>query len=572
MVKRTSSVDEEANKRARPDQGDLSRDLESLHALFNWAGANGASVDNFEIFERDDEVPPRGGVAVKDIPAGGLIGYLPEELILSESVAKDSKVGGSVYGYMAANTDEVLKLLGDSDPYAPGLLVLASFIAYERFYVRQDSFWWPYLQILPENYDLPVEWSDEEVNTLLAGTNLFFIVRERRKLLQNAVGIIKNAFMEASIENEIRYEHLLWAYCAIASRAFPKPLGVMKPESAEVESDAFTSNRVAELCLYPVLDMLNHQRGKKIEWNSIMKPGISFITVEAIKSGETVWNNYGPKGNENLLANYGFVLDNNPEDYFKLSLNIRMEDPLREQRLQALKSMPDSPGLVHLLFLDDTRPPDNFLAAARAMVCRGDELDELSKGKRTLRCELATLSTLWGLLNQKLKSASVSTQNNLTKTHRTHLANVYCAGQTQVLKRHIQLVENEVHEVVAKQFTAGSGSDEDPLDLAILTTFNPLQDSSFLTMLSEVMEEIGGLDEETILSLVLINEMHLGPKSAWARFFSELKAERLHKVDLDLDEINAQFDEELGPLFEKYPSAFPSAVFTRQSYLKASQI
>ncbi|KAI8854943.1 hypothetical protein BC829DRAFT_105535 [Chytridium lagenaria] len=307
---------------------------EKLKLLFQWATENGASVDNFDIVEKDDEMPQRGAVALKDIHAGEEIGYLPESLILSEGVARASKVGGCVHSYMLDHPEDVVQRLGDSDPYAPGLVVLAAFIAYERYHNGKTSFWWPYLNVLPETYDLPIEWSQEEVESLLAGTNIYFIVRERKKLLRNAVALIQTALEEKGIKDEINYSHILWAYCVIASRAFPKSLGVVKPESSEAQADTldpFTTNRVAELCLYPVLDMLNHQRGRKIEWNSLVKPGIAFITVDAFQKGDTVWNNYGPKGNENLLANYGFVLADNPEDYFKLSLNIQAEDPLRKK-------------------------------------------------------------------------------------------------------------------------------------------------------------------------------------------------------------------------------------------------
>ena len=53
--------------------------------------------------------------------------------------------------------------------------------------------------------------------------------------------------------------------------------------------------------------MLNHKRNQKIDW-LMSDNGVAFVSREPISAGSQVFNNYGAKGNENLLGSYGFVL------------------------------------------------------------------------------------------------------------------------------------------------------------------------------------------------------------------------------------------------------------------------
>ncbi|KAJ3112402.1 hypothetical protein HDU96_004581 [Phlyctochytrium bullatum] len=254
-MKRAGEETDEGGRQLRAKTShDTAIEPESVKALFNWAIEHGAIVDSFHIVEKAGCVPERWAEATRDIGEGDLFAHLPERLILSESTARQSASGSSVFKYMAEHPEETKESLGEKDPYA-------------------------------------------------AGTNVYYIVKERQKLLRNASDLVKKAFMEAGIKETVDYQQFLWAYCAIASRAFPKASGgVVKPEDgSDTKTDSldpFSTSRVAELCLYPVLDMLNHKRDRKIEWNSVVKPGISFVAKESTSKGDVLWNNYGPKGNE----------------------------------------------------------------------------------------------------------------------------------------------------------------------------------------------------------------------------------------------------------------------------------
>ena len=75
-----------------------------------------------------------------------------------------------------------------------------------------------------------------------------------------------------------------------------------------------------------VADMLNHAPGAgggHISWDG------KFFQVNATKDyadGEEVFLNYGPKSNFELLRNYGFLLENNPDDSLILQFRLSSQN------------------------------------------------------------------------------------------------------------------------------------------------------------------------------------------------------------------------------------------------------
>jgi hypothetical protein len=278
------------SKKHQRDHRDQAHE-DPLETLVKWAISNGAEVSNISLSNLtsndgdETDTKLRGAIAAADIPAGGVIGYLPEKLVLSESTARSSDIGWAITNYFINHPEEANTLGGGTDPYAQGLILLAAYLAHEHFALpKGQSFWSPYLSSLPDKFDLPLEWPEKDISDLLRGTNLAFIVRERRRLLSDAVELVHKACKESNIvwgaksekpgKCDLTMEQLIWAYSAIASRAFPKPISVsdQQEESKTSESQELSENekkeiaasnailnstaRVSELCLYPVLDMV----------------------------------------------------------------------------------------------------------------------------------------------------------------------------------------------------------------------------------------------------------------------------------------------------------------------------
>lgn len=71
--------------------------------------------------------------------------------------------------------------------------------------------------------------------------------------------------------------------------------------------------------LFPVLDILNHHHDSHVDWS--FDPGRFTVSIsDAVPPGEELYNNYGPKSNDELLLGYGFVIPDNPNDKVLLVL------------------------------------------------------------------------------------------------------------------------------------------------------------------------------------------------------------------------------------------------------------
>lgn len=71
--------------------------------------------------------------------------------------------------------------------------------------------------------------------------------------------------------------------------------------------------------LFPGLDIGNHSNEAKIDY--IFDPGrFEIKTNTSTPAGEEVFNNYGPKGNDELLLGYGFCIPSNPYSTVSLTL------------------------------------------------------------------------------------------------------------------------------------------------------------------------------------------------------------------------------------------------------------
>ncbi|KAJ9102029.1 hypothetical protein QFC19_004955 [Naganishia cerealis] len=251
----------------------------------------------------------------------------------------------------------------------------------------------PYITTLPTRSELltPFQWSADEL-ALLEGLNLGHAVKARKDLwsrewegVQSTVGKL----VEGKGDGGFSWESYILANTYISSRAFPSSL--LDPSSSSIpinpsqiaseaasasgdDADAAPSalSRPAnELTptsypvLIPGLDTLNHRRNQAVTWiSSALSTGVSpdaqdgnshpsaehgkeercvgLVVRTEVVANEQVFNNYGPKGNEELILGYGFSITENPDDTLALKLGIP-EDTLTEGVRDALGKLSVSP-------------------------------------------------------------------------------------------------------------------------------------------------------------------------------------------------------------------------------------
>ncbi|WOL19169.1 histone-lysine N-methyltransferase setd3 isoform X1 [Canna indica] len=250
------------------------------------------------------------------------------------------------------------------------------FLMVER--LRPKSVWKPYFDLFPSTFGSTV-WFSEDDLAELKGTTLYRAsLMQRKQLLALFNDKVKNLVEELlhcdedfDRTIEVQFEDFLWANSIFWTRALniPFPRSYVFPESLEGQGknssphnsdmgtaatgipgetsfhalsgtnedhtpvdnekvDGTSKLANAEIVwvegLIPGIDFCNHGLRAAATWEVDSSGIVTGIPVsmylmladqQNIKVGEEIYISYGNKGNEELLYLYGFVLDNNPDDY-----------------------------------------------------------------------------------------------------------------------------------------------------------------------------------------------------------------------------------------------------------------
>lgn len=287
--------------------------------------------------------------AQRTISQGEEVLSVPQDIWISLSAAKTSEIG---------------KFCDGLRPW----VAVALFLLFEK--AKLNSRWRPYIEILPENLDSPLFWSDEEL-TELEGTQLLgsilgykeYVDSEYGKLVAEVINANPGLFDESAFTPDA----FLWAFGILRSRTFPPLTG-------------------EDLALVPLADLVNHGsalNSEKPSWekkNSGFFSRQEFLSMRApvtVKAGEQVLMQYGKKkSNGQLALDYGIVEcnqnNNASRDCFMLTLEIPESDRFFADKLDIVELN----GLSTTVYFEVVRgqgPPDNMLPFLRLVALTGPD-------------------------------------------------------------------------------------------------------------------------------------------------------------------------------------------------------
>ncbi|XP_068634491.1 uncharacterized protein [Aristolochia californica] len=206
------------------------------------------------------------------------------------------------------------------------------FLTVER--LRKQSTWKPYLDMLPSTFGSSI-WFREDALSELKGTTLYRATKLQKEKLQalfeHKVKALVEELLKEELENEVQFEDFIWANSVFWTRALNLPLPrtfvfpeVTAIEGAEAMPTAEKSETIWVEGLVPGIDFCNHAVRAAATWEvdgtgSTTGFPCSMYLLSAEQSvfqeENEITISYGNKGNEELLYLYGFVLENNPDDY-----------------------------------------------------------------------------------------------------------------------------------------------------------------------------------------------------------------------------------------------------------------
>jgi histone-lysine N-methyltransferase SETD3 len=274
-----------------------------------------------------------------------------------------------------ARSSEIGRLLETHAQFDDERTYLLAFILQEKER-GADSFWKPFVDILPKSFPTHPFFFHKDEFTLLHGSFAHGMVEYQRTKLAS-----RHAELCQHVPGFQRFtlEQFIWAHFAVVSRTF----SVMQGGSIVT-------------CMVPLADMINDGRPANTRWAlSADEQFFEVHVTEPIARGQEVLTTYGSRHNLHLLVQYGFVHEPNEHDEVMLIFSLLLEDPLTEEKQRLLKlSNPHEPRSYKLPRKFDPKLMGEVLSFLRIAHAGAGELallmdapDALARAKSMLSVE-----------------------------------------------------------------------------------------------------------------------------------------------------------------------------------------
>lgn len=322
-------------------------DKNTIDAFLNWFKDNegimqGCGIKKFENFDL-------GLVAEQDIPYGSLFIAVPRKLMLSVDSINQS----------------LLKELFDKDQMLKNMpnVSLAIYLLVEKF--TKNSFYKPYIDILPKTYNTILYFSIEELNELKGSPTLEFSLK-----------LIKN------ITRQYAYFYFLFQKSDDPASKLLRPYFTFKEYCWAVSTVMTRQNVIPSknggttYALIPLWDFGNHKNGTiSTDYNFDLSRS-ECLAFEDYKKGEQLFIFYGPRNNAEFFKHNGFVYDKNEHDCYYLQLGISKADKLQNKRIELLEKLSLGRFNEFCLLKNHYTFNGKLLAFARIFNMEEDVLDE----------------------------------------------------------------------------------------------------------------------------------------------------------------------------------------------------
>lgn len=284
--------------------------------------------------------------------------------------------------------DGPLKQVVEDKQMSP-TIILALHLMNEQ--LNPDSFFKPWLSALPQTFETPLFWGEEDLAGL-QGSTILSVIKRRKETMQSdydsLFGVLFAEYPQIFTQEQYTFEVFQWALSTVWSRSFVFNIdGQLVPVIVPF-ADCFEHGNVNS--------SFSLEESEKVFRIKLAKP---------IKAGERVHISLGAKPNSQLLMNYGFVLRDNLYDTVLINMFLNQDDPFYDAKSKIL-SLNDQPP-SQLYYLRYEAIPQDLLRALRVQLLKPSELDHYGKifaGKRvSLENELDVMRQLVAACDTLLK-------------------------------------------------------------------------------------------------------------------------------------------------------------------------
>ncbi|XP_059178140.1 actin-histidine N-methyltransferase-like [Physella acuta] len=305
-----------------------------------WLTDHGVDTSSVEI----SEFPQFGyGLkATRDIKENDKFLQIPRKLMLTVDSAKKSSLGSLIA------EDKILQVMPN--------VTLALHLLNEK--LNPESFWKPYIDILPSKYSLPLYWSSEHLQYLKGSPVQGDAINQYRNIARQYAYFYrllqKNpAANNLLLKDNFTYDNYRWAVASVMTRQNQIP---------------GKDGSRATLGLIPLWDMCNHTNGIFTSDYNSEQDACECFALRNFPIDQQVLIFYGPRSNGEFLVHNGFVYPENEHDRLCLKLGISKGDSLFALKSELLAKLNLAPSRSFYLH-NGKFPVDGDLLAFLRVFC-----------------------------------------------------------------------------------------------------------------------------------------------------------------------------------------------------------
>ncbi|GAB5363763.1 hypothetical protein AAMO2058_000911000 [Amorphochlora amoebiformis] len=279
-----------------------------FYNMVRWLKEGGSKFPN--LFMRRYRTNHRGVHALRDLDYEEEILYIPLKFIMSSLMAKSSSI---------------CKQIAEAKIQpASSHTWIAAFLLSEKS-KNKGSFFYPYISILPEKFPTIPLFFGPDLLKELKGSFALDRIESRRQHLKEEYEMIAAKVPEF---RKFSHDDFVWARLVVITRVFGIVVKGQKTDG-----------------LVPYADMLNHKIPSDTGWcYKDEKGGFVITTTRRLSMGAEVFDSYGRKCNHRFFVNYGFSLDENPENEAVLRVLLNPGDPEAAEKLSILRAFVRRPA------------------------------------------------------------------------------------------------------------------------------------------------------------------------------------------------------------------------------------
>uniref|UniRef100_A0A1A8RN18 protein-histidine N-methyltransferase n=1 Tax=Nothobranchius rachovii TaxID=451742 RepID=A0A1A8RN18_9TELE len=324
--------------------------------LMTWAQENGASCDGFTVTNFGSE--GYGLQATRDIKAEELFLWVPRKMLMTVESAQNSVLGP------LHSQDRIMQAMGN--------VTLALHLLCER--ANSSSSWLPYIRSLPQEYDTPLYYQQDDVELLLGTQAVQDVLSQYKNTARQYAYFYKllqthPAASKLPLKDSFTFDDYRWAVSSVMTRQNQIPTE--------------DGSRVT-LALIPLWDMCNHTNGLITTGYNLEDDRCECVALRDYKESEQIYIFYGTRSNTEFVIHNGFFFPDNAHDRVKIKLGVSKSERLYAMKAEVLARAGIPASCVFALHCNDSPISAQLLAFLRVFCMTEEELKDHLLGDHTI--------------------------------------------------------------------------------------------------------------------------------------------------------------------------------------------